>query len=544
MEASLAALVNPRLPDATRTYDPSDQDRLRRTIEQAFSRLTQPGQTFTMAGWLHINNKGQLGEGNQTDPRSAVVFGANDDVEAWFIGPTTDDTKANTVLGAFSWQLNNWLQYWKASGEVDFPVGPVVIGTDPGGTNELRIGGAIYASTGGTLGGVTVIVGDPGLGGALRINNTLGSVAVAIAGDTGAAWPAASIYFKDTAAASTRQFAFGARAGAISLSDETAGAVRMTMDSNGHWVFTGVTSTTILQVRDNSAGGTVSIGSDGTGQTHIAMGSSGTIDGQSGQFQLRGFGTTIPVAIYTNSTQRMIVNADGTVVIGTDPGGSGSLRVGGNVDLASSGKIFFGTAATDYALRANAGSPVALEVVAGDESVYADFRAHTIYATNGFSGDGSALTGIPSHLSLLADSVSRSSTANAETTLSSLTLPAGSLATNGDLVRIRAWGDMASTGSGVAEVILYFGTKAIATFSGSGSTAIWYLEATVMRSGATTQKAAAVVARGLALVLNTNTTATETLSSAVTIKTTGQNTTGLNTVTLNNYGMEVEVVTQ
>jgi hypothetical protein len=113
----------------------------------------------------------------------------------------------------------------------------------------------------------------------------------------------------------------------------------------------------------SGTGGALTLVSDGSGQTHINFGSSGSIDGQGGEFQIRG---NVPVVVYTGGVQRMTVNTDGTVVIGTDPGGNNQLRVdrsirakeeifsmsaSGTQNMYSPSSIMFGTGSTGTNFR-------------------------------------------------------------------------------------------------------------------------------------------------------------------------------------------------
>jgi hypothetical protein len=71
----------------------------------------------------------------------------------------------------------------------------------------------------------------------------------------------------------------------------------------------------------------------------------------------------------------------GAVIVGTDPGSNQALRVGGDINLGNGKNIYFGTSSTDFRLRDSAGSPTALEVITGDASNYANFRALRLYGT-------------------------------------------------------------------------------------------------------------------------------------------------------------------
>ncbi|MBI5732514.1 hypothetical protein HY967_00955 [Candidatus Jorgensenbacteria bacterium] len=70
-----------------------------------------------------------------------------------------------------------------------------------------------------------------------------------------------------------------------------------------------------LRLFDGASGGIIRMTSDGTGQTHLFMGSSGRIEGQGNQFQIHGSSTT-PIAFYTNGVQRIIITTSTPAYIG------------------------------------------------------------------------------------------------------------------------------------------------------------------------------------------------------------------------------------
>lgn len=89
-------------------------------------------------------------------------------------------------------------------------------------------------------------------------------------GNTDSLWNIASIYTQDTGA-SARQFAFGARAGGFSISDETAGAFRLYINSVGNTGIGTGTPGAKLEVNGSlkltsGSGGTI-VFPDGTSQT-------------------------------------------------------------------------------------------------------------------------------------------------------------------------------------------------------------------------------------------------------------------------------------
>lgn len=111
-----------------------------------------------------------------------------------------------------------------------------------------------------------------------------------------------------------------------------------------------------------------------------------------------------------------------------------------------------------------------------------------------------------------------------EDNLQTYTLPANSLENTGEAVRIKAWGSFANNGN-AKTLKLYFGSENILNISLETSTSgQWEIESTFVRTGASAQKYTAnFLTVGTAAGLNIeNGTASETLSSSVVIKCTGE----------------------
>lgn len=133
---------------------------------------------------------------------------------------------------------------------------------------------------------------------------------------------------------------------------------------------------------------------------------------------------------------------------------------------------------------------------------------------------GATVTGI---LAASVDTTQRANGTTVETTFSSYSLPASSLAVNGQSIRITAWGSLANNGNTKTIRIKFGGTTILtaATTIGNGG---WTATAHVFRTGAATQKATgqAIVGGAVSAIINNPTSPAETLSGAVTVVSTGQ----------------------
>jgi hypothetical protein len=116
-----------------------------------------------------------------------------------------------------------------------------------------------------------------------------------------------------------------------------------------------------------------------------------------------------------------------------------------------------------------------------------------------------------------------------EQDLQTFSLPAGTLNTNGQAIRITAAGTFASHASATRTVKLYFGATQLGLYqAGSGGPFNWIATSTVWMLGATSQYAEGRVISGTNNVSGTTqqtiSSPAETLANAITIKTTGQTT--------------------
>src|SRR6266513_787385 len=115
-------------------------------IQAPAASLDVRGQAI-FKGALSINNAGFSGVGSLNDVRAAITFGATDTPSAFYVGTYDGNTsRATTILGLYSYQLGNWIQYWT-------PDGKVGIGTSPAATLDVNgsVGGK-ETNTGWVLG--------------------------------------------------------------------------------------------------------------------------------------------------------------------------------------------------------------------------------------------------------------------------------------------------------------------------------------------------------------------------------------------------------
>lgn len=124
-----------------------------------------------------------------------------------------------------------------------------------------------------------------------------------------------------------------------------------------------------------------------------------------------------------------------------------------------------------------------------------------------------------------------------EDDLMSWSLPAGTLGTNGQGIRIKMWGVTANNAN-AKTLRAYLGTTALAAPAlGVSSAATWSLELLIVRTGATAQEILRFVVHGVSILSTVRLTAAETLANALTIKATGEATADND---IQQYGMVVE----
>ena len=138
-----------------------------------------------------------------------------------------------------------------------------------------------------------------------------------------------------------------------------------------------------------------------------------------------------------------------------------------------------------------------------------------------------AQTGSRRFGSILLDSVNttqQGTPANTtETTLATYTMPASTLVTDGQMIRIHAYGSIANNANSKTIRIKFGGTTIATENTSDASKDSWAIDCVVIRTGAATQKAMYFVTSDVTLNGPVPTSPTETLSGAVTIVVTGQN---------------------
>ena len=162
-------------------------------------------------------------------------------------------------------------------------------------------------------------------------------------------------------------------------------------------------------------------------------------------------------------------------------------------------------------------------------------------------------SGVPL-LSPYMDGTARTGSGTAETDATSFSLPANTLATNGMILHISIWGKTAA-GASTRTIKLYWNGASILTTTTVVASGIWIMDAMIMRTGAAAQTAR-VSFGAVTLGLNVATPATvpqigtvwdtgapvnATLSGAVTVKTTLQDSAAGTNVT--QLGFSCELVT-
>ncbi|HZT90288.1 MAG TPA: hypothetical protein VFA12_20275 [Stellaceae bacterium] len=122
-----------------------------------------------------------------------------------------------------------------------------------------------------------------------------------------------------------------------------------------------------------------------------------------------------------------------------------------------------------------------------------------------------------------------------EDTLDSFSLPANSLDVVGRMLYIYAWGMLANNAHSKTAK-LYFGSEVVSTGAQTGANVGWALEMVIAKAGANSQVISGQLITGATHGGVVNQSGTETDTSAITLKVTGQTgTAAANDVTLNGW---------
>lgn len=135
------------------------------------------------------------------------------------------------------------------------------------------------------------------------------------------------------------------------------------------------------------------------------------------------------------------------------------------------------------------------------------------------------------------DSVQHANSGTGETDLSSYSLPASTLSANTKALRIIFWGTLAANGN-TKTLRVKFGATSFTGYASTGNGVPYYGMAIVQRTGAATQKVTVFVQTSGGTSTGASGTAAETLSGAVTIKTTGQSGTASSDILQENFFVE------
>lgn len=237
-------------------------------------------------------------------------------------------------------------------------------------------------------------------------------------------------------------------------------------------------------------------------------------------------GTGRQLALYNgDGNSRFSTNSTGCALGGTVALGTGAISIGGRMTV-DNGLAF--AVATPEILGP---SDDDLFVMAGGTTRYLALGTNGVVQiqidpTNGVETRAGASTGVEARVggSMYVSTAQTANVGTGEDNLSAYTVPAATLNANGDFVRFSAAGTFAATVNAKTVKVKFgattlFSTGAIAVNSGE-----WTCEGTVIRTGATTQKAYVTFTTNNALlVASTDYTAPgETLSGTVVIQFTGE----------------------
>lgn len=235
------------------------------------------------------------------------------------------------------------------------------------------------------------------------------------------------------------------------------------------------------------------------------------------------------IARFDGTTGKLVQNSAVTVADTT-----GDIVTAGSVDAATH------TASASGTVNAQISSSGASGVVDLDSTGQVRWSSTTAATGSKDTGFGRSAAGVPAATNgvsalytiggVLTKNVTSATTAGtSEETLWTYTLPAATLATNTQMVRIKVWGMTAANGNSKT-ITLKFGSTTLRTHANTGNNVGWYADAIVARTGAATQTANAVSWIGT----NASTTGsapTETLSGTVAIALTATTATAAGDIT-------------
>jgi hypothetical protein len=154
-------------------------------------------------------------------------------------------------------------------------------------------------------------------------------------------------------------------------------------------------------------------------------------------------------------------------------------------------------------------------------------------------GNGVARAGVAGLLSSWAGTVGN--VGAGEDDLRTYTLPANTLATDGDVLRIKAWG-VTGANANTKTIKVHFGANAQTIYGSTGNNSQWVYDGLVIRTGAATQALRHYNVVATSVASNTAPTTTQDLTTALVIKVTGESSAAAdNDVRLLGFTIEVTV---
>ncbi len=140
-------------------------------------------------------------------------------------------------------------------------------------------------------------------------------------------------------------------------------------------------------------------------------------------------------------------------------------------------------------------------------------------------------------LSAQSSATGAANTDTSEDVLFTYALPANTLTSANQVLKIHAWGHCATTGNNKT-IKLYFGSEVITSGVLTDSNKNWHAELTVIRTGASTQQVLGKMVHDTVNITDYSAAGAETETGAITIKVSGQSGTAANDILC--YAMTVE----